>query len=254
MPATVAKAIEVLNVVASEPDGVTISQLAARLQMTNTSASRMIRTLRDAGVIRRDEGSGRLYPGLRLWALGATAVKQLTFRRVALPALAAALPKLNRSANIGVAQPSSVLYLETLDLVAGFVSSVPAGVEMPYHATTMGKAILAFQPQEFVSAVIQRGLPSFTDRTITNASALSSELEVIRDCGFALNQGEYRTDGFAVAVPLLGASGVPVAAISVPASKTEMDPISEVVQSLVALGRTVSLQLGYGEALNDYSL
>ena len=125
---------------------------------------------------------------------------------------------------------------------------------MPYHATTMGKAILAFQPPEFVSMVVQRGLQPFTPLTITEASALSRELEVIRDCGFALNRGEYRAGGLAVAVPLLNASGVAVAAISVPAAKTEMDPAGEVVQSLVALGRTVSLQLGYGETVSDHSL
>src|ERR1044071_3539645 len=124
MPATVAKAIDVLKVVANEHDGVTVSQIAVRLKMTHASVSRMIKTLRDEGVVRRDEASGRLYPGLRLWALGAPAVKQLAFRRVALPAMAAALQDLKRSANLGVAQPDNVLYLETLDLVGSFVTSV----------------------------------------------------------------------------------------------------------------------------------
>jgi len=254
VPATVAKAIDVLKVVANEHDGVTVSQIAVRLKMTHASVSRMIKTLRDEGVIRRDEASGRLYPGLRLWALGAPAVKQLSFRRVALPAIASALGIMGRSANLGVAQDDSVLYLETLDLVGNYVTSVPAGLEMPYHATTMGKAILAFQSPAFIEAVIGRGLQRYTPQTITNGDDLKRELAGIRDYGFALNRGEYRETGLAVAVPLLSLTGVAVAAISVPASQDEVDPDSDLVKTLVRLGRSISLQLGYGEALSDHAL
>lgn len=254
MPATVAKAIDVLRVVADEHDGVTVSQIAVRLRMTHASVSRMIKTLRDEGVIRRDEASGRLYPGLRLWALGAPAVKQLDFRRVALPALAPTLGVINRSANVGVAQPDAVLYLETLDLVGNYVTSVPAGLEMPYHATTMGKAILAFQTPEFVERIIKRGLQKYTDATITSGPELKRELAVIRDCGFALNRGEYRDTGQAVAVPLLSLTGAAVAAISVPASLSELNPDSALVKELVQLSRRISLQLGYGEVLDDTSV
>jgi IclR family acetate operon transcriptional repressor len=254
MPATVAKAIDVLGAIASEHEGMTVSQIATRLGMTHASASRMLKTLRDEGVIRRDDASGRVYPGLKLWSLGAPAVKQLTFRRVALPVLAAALGHLKRSANLGVAMADSVLYLETLDLVGNFVTSVPAGLEMPYHATTMGKAILAFQSPDFVERIIKRGLQSYTQQTITNGDDLKRELTGIRDYGFALNRGEYRDTGLAVAVPLLSMTGLPVAAISVPASADEVDPESDLVKELVQLGRSISRQLGYGEVLNDTSV
>jgi DNA-binding IclR family transcriptional regulator len=222
--------------------------------MTHASVSRMIKTLRDEGVIRRDEASGRLYPGLRLWALGAPAVKQLSFRRVALPAIAASLSTIGRSANLGVALDESVLYLETLDLIGNYVTSVPAGLEMPYHATTMGKAILAFQTNEFVDRIIAAGLTRYTDETITSGTDLKRELEVIRDCGFALNRGEYRQGGSGIAVPLLSMSGFAVAAISVPASQDELRPESALVQSLVQLSRSISVQLGYGEVLSDNAL
>jgi IclR family KDG regulon transcriptional repressor len=254
MPATVAKAIDVLKVVANEHDGVTVSQIAVRLKMTHASVSRMIKTLRDEGVIRRDEASGRLYPGLRLWALGAPAVKQLSFRRVALPAIASAIGAMGRSANLGVAQDHAVLYLETLDLVGNYVTSVPYGLEMPYHATTMGKAILAFQSPAFIESVLARGLQCYTSQTITDSDDLKRELASIRDCGFALNRGEYRDTGLAVAVPLLTLTGVAVAAISVPATEAELDHGSELVKTLVQLGRSISLQLGYGEAPSDHAL
>src|SRR5437016_3107420 len=68
------------------------------------------------------------------------------------------------------------MYLETLDLVGNFVTSVPAGLEMPYHATTMGKAILAFQTNEFVGRIIAAGLIRYTDDTI--GLQLKRELEV----------------------------------------------------------------------------
>ena len=125
---------------------------------------------------------------------------------------------------------------------------------MPYHATTMGKAILAFQSPQFIDSVIERGLQRYTPQTITNGDDLKRELAGIRDCGFALNRGEYRETGLAVAVPLLSLTGVAVAAISVPASEDEVDTSSDLVKTLVQLGRSISLQLGYGEALSDHAL
>ena len=44
-----------------------------------------------------------------------------------------------------------------MDLVGNYVTSVPAGLEMPYHTTTMGKAILALQSPQFIDRIIKRG-------------------------------------------------------------------------------------------------
>ena len=49
-------------------------------------------------------------------------------------------------------------------------------------------------------------------------------------------------------------TGVAVAAISVPSTEDEVDPDSELVKTLVQLGRSISLQLGYGEAPSDHAL
>ena len=253
MPTTVARAMEVLNVLAEHPDGVTVSQLAVQLSMNATSASRMVKTLREAGAVARDEHSGRLFPGLLLWALGASAIKRQEFRRVAVPAIPSAIPSLGRSANLGVPMPDCVLYIEHLDAVGNFISSIPAGLRMPYHATTMGKAILAFQKPEVIERVLKDRLTRYTDDTITDPELLRQELAAIRECGFALNRGEYHGNARGIAVPLLTSSGESVAAISVEALAVELTPDSDVVQSMVKLGASISNQLGYGEVLGKFS-
>jgi len=84
------------------------------------------------------------------------------------------------------------------------------------HNTAAGKAILAeFTPQEVDAVVDQWGLPKATENTITDWETLSSELESIREQGYAVDGEEYtmglRSVGKAITYP----GGYVVGAISV---------------------------------------
>ncbi|WP_227355808.1 IclR family transcriptional regulator [Haladaptatus salinisoli] len=72
------------------------------------------------------------------------------------------------------------------------------------HNNSGGKAILANLPSEQVDHIIdQHGLPLKTENTITDRDTLRTELESIRERGYAINRGEDIAGIHAVGVPLI---------------------------------------------------
>src|SRR5437879_6161431 len=82
MPATVERAIKCLALIRQSDSGTTVTELAAQLETSVASTSRLVQTLRQADLVTRDDRSGRLYAGLGLWELGSAAAARLTIRRV----------------------------------------------------------------------------------------------------------------------------------------------------------------------------
>lgn len=65
------------------------------------------------------------------------------------------------------------------------------GEPLPLHVTAPGKALLAAFDAERVDDIVQRhGLPQATEKTISDRSALESELRNIRESGFAFSREE----------------------------------------------------------------
>lgn len=92
------------------------------------------------------------------------------------------------------------------------------------HHTAVGKAILAHMPREEVEAVIERrGLEAQTENTITDADALFSELEEIRERGFAFNREETIPGLVGVGSPIKDRHGDVTGAISIIGPTSRMD-------------------------------
>jgi DNA-binding IclR family transcriptional regulator len=97
------------------------------------------------------------------------------------------------------------------------------GKRIHLHGAALGKAMLAFAPEERVREVIdRRGLPALTDHTITDEDVLRAELDRIREEGVAFDDEE-RINGLrSVAVPLRTDDGEVLGAISVAGPTSRM--------------------------------
>ena len=121
------------------------------------------------------------------------------------------------------------------------------GGRLPAHATALGKAILAFSPQDVVERVAHGGLEQRTPHTISEPSALLHELAEIRRSGVATEREECATDRSCIASPILGLGGAPIAAISVAGSVEAMMP-DRIAPAVRAAGMTLSRRIGGGRS------
>src|SRR5690606_20576455 len=83
------------------------------------------------------------------------------------------------------------------------------------HISGIGKALLAWYPEDRVRRIAARGLEALTPRSLATEAALLADLDATRARGYAVDDQE-RADGMrCVAAPVFNAHGEPVAGLSV---------------------------------------
>lgn len=169
--------------------GATPAELTEELDLSKSSVHNYLATLQMAGYVVNDNGRYRL--GLRFLTHGVAAKNARTESRTIHMSI--------RSTAEALEQP---VWWVAEELGRGYFLeyAAPDGVESPYgnvgkrsylHTHALGKAILATSSDEYVRRVADHhGLPERTRRTTTDIDALQTELEAIRERGFAVSEGE----------------------------------------------------------------
>jgi IclR family acetate operon transcriptional repressor len=203
---SVARAIALLDAVADSEGGARVNELARRIGVNPSTASRLLSTLEAGGLVERTpQGPYRL--GLKLVALSDRVLTQLDVRERARPWLTWLVQETGETATLSVPGGGEAITVDFVPSPSSVVSLARLGRPSVAHATAAGKVMLAFGPR----AASDVELTAFTERTITDADALSGELERIRGAGIAEAVGEREPDLNALAAPVLGRGGELVA-------------------------------------------
>lgn len=134
------------------------------------------------------------------------------------------------------------------------VHSLQVGSRGPLYCSALGKAMLAFLPQQQVDDILKSGPRiALTKQTKTKLSDIMDELERTRRTGIGRSQGEAiaGVDGFAA--PVFNAAGVPVAALGVgiPTSELRQPAVMPIETALKRAAQKLSRQLGWRAELVD---
>jgi DNA-binding IclR family transcriptional regulator len=190
-----------LEVVAGFPAGITLAQLVGQLGLPKTTVHRLLRGLTEVGML-TDAPGGTYRLGPRLLSMLYTGASGDWIQGLTQPLLRELAEETGETcyiARLVDRRIQSVAIVTPENAVRGYV--VP-GRELWPHAAASAKAILAFQSDAVIAAVLASGLPRFTNRTQTDRTALLKELAAIRQSGIASCIGE-DVDGFAgIACPI----------------------------------------------------
>jgi IclR family acetate operon transcriptional repressor len=105
--------------------------------------------------------------------------------------------------HLAVRERDNVVIIERLESPQPVRTHVTLGMAVPMVASANGKAILSTLPDSEIQELLERGLTSFTDATVTDPAVLWAQVEEIRTRGYATNEGEWRGDVVAVAAPIM---------------------------------------------------
>ncbi|MGO9496575.1 MAG: IclR family transcriptional regulator [Solirubrobacteraceae bacterium] len=207
--ASVARALTLLDEVARSDAGLGVNELARRIGVNASTASRLLATLEDGGLIERSaDGPYRL--GLKLVALSDRVLGQLDVRERARPWLTWLVEETGETATLSVPGGGEAITVDFVPSSSSVVSMARVGRPSVAHATAAGKVMLAFGVSD--GGVGTEGeLMAYTERTITDRAALAAELEAVRTSGIAEAVGEREPDLNALAAPVIGRGGELVA-------------------------------------------
>jgi IclR family transcriptional regulator, acetate operon repressor len=206
---TADRALQILQQFRTPGETLTVGELATRLGVHRSTASRLVSTIVARGFLERTPGE-RVRLGPEATRLGGVAVAGRDLLTVAKPIMDGLAADTGEAVTLAVPAGREVLTVAESD-GAHFVSSGSwVGVRTPLHCAADGKVLLAF------GAAMPSGgaLVRMTQRTITDHAALDGELSAVRRRGFAVARGELEEGLNGLAVPVWD-GGACVAALCV---------------------------------------
>ncbi len=207
-------ALKILELFSPDEPVLGVTEIGRRLGVHKSNVSRLVAALQDEGFLARTE-NGRYRLGLRLYVMGASITHSHALYEAALAELSEVRIATGESAHLAVLVDAEVVHLERLRSDYLMKSRMGARSRPPAHASSTGKALLAYAPDETRERVIARGLRRYTPRTITDPEAFRAELDRVRVQGYALDREEFLRGISSLAVPIVGRDRHTMAAIAV---------------------------------------
>jgi IclR family KDG regulon transcriptional repressor len=225
-----------------------LSDLAAKLELNPSTIYRYIASLQAAGLLVRDPRRGGYRLGLRVIELAGIAVNQIEVRKHALDEMDRLRNEVDLLVNLAVLFEGDVLHLAHAaprDIPRMYTS---LGRRAVAHCTALGKVLLAHLPWDEVHERITRyGWRPYTANSIREFDRLRAELIAIHDRGYAVDNEERRPGVVCLGAPVRDYSGEVIAAVSVSGSLERMsaDTRTQVLPRLLETANRVSFRLGY---------
>jgi DNA-binding IclR family transcriptional regulator len=215
---TADRALQVLQQFRAQAEGLTVTEIASRLDLHRSTASRLVSTMEARGFLERDAVGSLLRLGPEVARIGRIALAGRELVTVARPVLDGLAAETGETATLAVPMDGQVMTVAQADS-SYFVSSGKwVGVRTPMHCAADGKVLLAFDGAHANLA----GLSKRTKRTIVDPKVLGRELEGVRRRGFAVAEGELEEGLVGVAVPVLE-GGSCIAALCVSGPEYRLD-------------------------------
>ena len=241
--AAVARAAAVLDELAREPGELGANELARRIGVNPSTASRLLATLEAARLVEQVPANGRYRLGLRLLELGNAALGRLDLRALARPHLEALVEETGETATLSVPGERDAVTVDFAQSSSSVQSVARLGRPSIAHATAAGKVLLAFGDVPLPT----RGLERFTRRTVTDPKKLSAAIERVRDGGWADAAGERERDLNAIAAPIFGADArlAGILGVQGPEGRFDRGARQAAVAPLLARSEAISQALGW---------
>ena len=142
---SVARAIRALELIA-EAGALGVTELGRLLGVHKATASRLIATLAERGLVERDPVTEKYRLGFGLIRLAGAAMAGLDLVRTGHPILEDLAERTRETVNLGVLSGDAVVYVDQISGTRAIVSVSWVGRSTPLHCTSNGKVLLANMP------------------------------------------------------------------------------------------------------------
>ena len=207
------RAIRLLKLFTIEKPEMTLAELSQTSGLNKTTTHRLLRALQSEGLIERSSVSASYSLGAGLMALGVQALASSDLRRRARPLLKSLAHDTGETATLEVPIEDSMLILDEVTgrHVVGAAGNV--GTRWPLHATSTGKAVLAFDENGLER--LSGPLTALTRKTLVSKDSFRPELIDIRRRGYAVTVDELEEGFTGIATVIRSALGDVQGALSI---------------------------------------
>jgi DNA-binding IclR family transcriptional regulator len=240
------RAVAVLEMLGESETALSLAEVCQRLSLHKSTAHRSLMVLERSALIERTP-ENRYRLGLKLYELGNRAVEQVDLRTRVHPYFRRLAMQVGETVHLSVLQKTSIVYLDKVEPNRRVCVSSKTGSSNPVYCTSMGKAMLAFQPPEVIEQIVAKiRFVRYTHKTLTSKEALMKALERVRRRGYAIDDQEIEVGVRCLGAPIFDENHLAIAAVSVsgPTSRITAPNMPMVAEHLLRCCRDISASLG----------
>ncbi|MFG1603169.1 IclR family transcriptional regulator [Actinoplanes sp. NPDC049265] len=216
------KVSSILDAFTADDRGVGFAELQRRTGLAKATLHRLTTELVAARLL--DRSDGRFHLSGHLFELGMRASVERGLLEVATPFLEDLYERTHETVHLGLREGTEVVYVAKMGGHRQARAPSRLGGRMPLHATAIGKALLAFAPDQVRADVLGAPLTRVAPRTVTSALLLRRQLDAAVEAGVTFEAEESAVGVVCVGAPVLDAHDVAVAAISVAGPAARFEP------------------------------
>jgi len=246
---SVGRALSILELLADGAGELGVSELGRRLGVHRATASRLVSTLAERGLVERNTTTDKYRLGFGLIHLAGAAIARMDLVQQARPILVDLAAHSGETVNLAVLSGDGVMHVDQVTGSRSVVSVSWVGRGTPYHCTSNGKVLVAFLDPEEQERLLTRPLERLTRNTIVEPDKLRAELREVRARGYARTVEELEEGLSAVAAPVRQADGTVVAAVSISGPSFRMRPaeLPRLAELAMDAANAISRRMGYVE-------
>lgn len=216
-------------------------------KLSKSTVFRIIQTLEKHRLLAFDSLSNRYSLGIKLFEFGGIIYSSLSLRKVAARFLDQLAAVNNHLVLLGVLDGSELVYIDKREGKDRIVVTSEIGRRRPPHYGMLGKALMAFLPEEKVDDLLARyPLEKIASRSITDPEKFKNDLRQIRRKGYAYEHNEVWDGAIGIAAPVRDYRGEVVAAVGTAFAAFGMDDrrIKETLHLVTQTADEISAALG----------
>lgn len=243
---SVDRALYLLETIAEAGGEATLTDLSNRTGLNISTCHHLLATLIKRGFATKVTGR-RLYAlGARIMYLG-HACLQVDLPRRAQPYLEAVNQATGETVHLAALQGDSVMTLAVREArhAVRVETSKVGKLEAP-HATSIGKAILAWLPEDEMRRILSIGMKRYTDKTITEFPDLLEALRTVRRNGYAIDHEEYLPGVICIGAAIRDQAGTVIGSLSAstPTMRATDEHLALMREEIAAAARGLSTEFG----------
>jgi IclR family KDG regulon transcriptional repressor len=233
------KALKILDCFTVNSPELGITEISEKLGLYKSNVHNIADTFLKAGYLEQNHENGKYRLGFKLLEFGNVIHSNIDFRKIVLPFMQELSDSTNETVYLGMPREGEVVYLDSICPRTQLSSRSMLGVKAPLYCTGIGKAMLAYLPDDWIKAVIEKGLTAITDSTITNKEAFILDLQQTRARGYSIDNMEHEYGIKCMGMPIRNKKREVIAGLSISGPSLRLDE-SKIKSFAVKLQQVVS--------------
>ncbi len=245
---SLSRGVQIMRLLAGQPAGLGVTEVADRLSVDPSTAYRLLATLECHGFAAQDRETKKYSLGYGVLEVASGVLSRLSVVEIAQPHVRSTAFRMGENTHLAVRDRQFAVFVDSEPGTGMLRVETTLGKAEPLHCTAVGKALLVdFTRAQLLDLFGEKPLQRYTAHTLTTIDELETELSRVQRLGYAFDDEELHPGVRCISAPVRDRARRVVAAfgISSPSVRLTRERIGEIGEQIRSCARGISTQLGY---------